>query len=193
MTNRPYPCAKEKVGSSTVSSSSVASSASTSSGSAAPTGTGCAYLGDSSFAPVTSESMSDSSGGVNWGVSSICKVKVPPQRDFYVRVYVLCGGKGAAPRVRSRSESPKVPSGHSLLFANVFGCELDLLELETQLPLPEAFHTALLQHQKLQIECGPAWWKVTPSGNSKQTAERAKEGAEDTPACSRCVQQGSSV
>ena len=38
---------------------------------------------------------------------------------------------------------------------DVFGCELDLLELETQLPLPEAFHTALLQQRKLQIVVRP--------------------------------------
>ena len=50
-----------------MSSSSVASSASASSGSAAPTGTGCAYLGDRSFDPVASESMSDSSGGGSAG------------------------------------------------------------------------------------------------------------------------------
>ena len=30
---------------------------------------------------------------------------------------------------------------------DVFGCEVDLIELDTQLPLPEAFHTALLQQK----------------------------------------------
>ena len=61
------------MGSSTVSSSSVASSASSSNGSAAPTGTGCVYLGDSSFAPVTSESMSDSSDGGSAGGCFSCR------------------------------------------------------------------------------------------------------------------------
>ena len=34
---------------------------------------------------------------------------------------------------------------------DVFGCELDLLDLHTQRPLPEAFCTVLLQRPKLQI------------------------------------------
>ena len=34
---------------------------------------------------------------------------------------------------------------------DVFGCELDLLDLHTERPLPEAFHTVLLQRPKLQI------------------------------------------
>ena len=34
---------------------------------------------------------------------------------------------------------------------DVFGCELDLLDLHTQRPLPEVFHTVLLQRPKLQI------------------------------------------
>ena len=38
---------------------------------------------------------------------------------------------------------------------DVFGCEVDLIELDTQLPLPEAFHTALLQQKKLQIVVRP--------------------------------------
>ena len=38
---------------------------------------------------------------------------------------------------------------------DVFGCEVDLIELDTQLPLPEAFHTALLQQRKLQIVVRP--------------------------------------
>ena len=36
-----------------------------------------------------------------------------------------------------------------------FGCELDLLDLHTQQPLPEAFHTVLLQRPKLQIVVRP--------------------------------------
>ena len=39
---------------------------------------------------------------------------------------------------------------------DVFGCEVDLIELDTQLPLSESFRTALLQQQKLQINHSPA-------------------------------------
>jgi len=41
---------------------------------------------------------------------------------------------------------------------DVFGCEVDLIEFDTQLPLPEAFHTALLQPRKPQyfpFSCPP--------------------------------------
>ena len=38
---------------------------------------------------------------------------------------------------------------------DVFGCELDLLDLHTQQLLPEAFHTVLLQRPKLQIVVRP--------------------------------------
>ena len=38
---------------------------------------------------------------------------------------------------------------------DVFGCELDLLDLHTQQPLPEAFRTALLQRPQLQIVVRP--------------------------------------
>ena len=38
---------------------------------------------------------------------------------------------------------------------DVFGCEVDLIEFDTQLPLPEAFHTALMQQRKLQIVVRP--------------------------------------
>ena len=38
---------------------------------------------------------------------------------------------------------------------DVFGCELDLIEFDTQLPLPEAFHAALIQQRKLQIVVRP--------------------------------------
>ena len=37
----------------------------------------------------------------------------------------------------------------------VFGCEIDLIEPATQLPLSEDFHTALLQQNKLQIITRP--------------------------------------
>ena len=37
----------------------------------------------------------------------------------------------------------------------VFGCEADLFEPDTQLPLSEDFHTALLQRNKLQIIIRP--------------------------------------
>ena len=38
---------------------------------------------------------------------------------------------------------------------DVFGCELDLLDLHTQQPLTEAFHTVLLQRPQLQIVVRP--------------------------------------
>ena len=38
---------------------------------------------------------------------------------------------------------------------DVFGCEIDLIELDTQLPLSEAFHTVLLQQKRLQIIVRP--------------------------------------
>ena len=37
----------------------------------------------------------------------------------------------------------------------VFGCELELLDLHTQQPLTEAFHTVLLQRPQLQIVVRP--------------------------------------
>ena len=36
-----------------------------------------------------------------------------------------------------------------------FGCEVDLIDFTTQLPLPAAFHTALMQQRKLQIVVRP--------------------------------------
>ena len=38
---------------------------------------------------------------------------------------------------------------------DVFGCEVDLIELDTQLPLLDTFHTVLLQQRKLQIIVRP--------------------------------------
>ena len=38
---------------------------------------------------------------------------------------------------------------------DAFGCELDLLDLHTQQPLTEAFHTVLLQRPQLQIVVRP--------------------------------------
>ena len=38
---------------------------------------------------------------------------------------------------------------------DVFGCEVNLIELDTQLPVSEAFHTALQQQKKLQIIVRP--------------------------------------
>ena len=38
---------------------------------------------------------------------------------------------------------------------DVFGCELELLDLHTQQPLPEAFRTVLLQRPQLQIAVRP--------------------------------------
>ena len=38
---------------------------------------------------------------------------------------------------------------------DVFGCEVELIDFATQLPLPAAFHTALMQQRKLQIVVRP--------------------------------------
>ena len=55
---------------------------------------------------------------------------------------------------------------------DVFGCEVDLIDFATQLPLPAAFHTALMQQRKLQMWFGHVWWKATQSGNSKKVTTR---------------------
>ena len=52
------------------------------------------------------------------------------------------------------------------------GCELELLNLQNQQLLPEAFRTVLLQRPKLQIVVRP-WWMDIPSGSSRMTARRA--------------------
>ena len=52
---------------------------------------------------------------------------------------------------------------------DVFGCELELLSLHTQQPLPEAFRTVLLQRPQLQI----VGWMDIPSGSSRKTARKA--------------------
>ena len=54
---------------------------------------------------------------------------------------------------------------------DVFGCELELLNLQTQQPLPEAFRTELLHRPQLQIVVRPCM--VIPSGSSRMTARRA--------------------
>ena len=56
---------------------------------------------------------------------------------------------------------------------DVFGCELDLLDLHTQQLLPEAF-TVLLQRPKLQIVARPCM--VDASGSSKLTIGKAAQG-----------------
>ena len=38
---------------------------------------------------------------------------------------------------------------------DVFGCEVDLIELDTQLPVSGAFHTVLLRQKKLQVVVRP--------------------------------------
>ena len=63
---------------------------------------------------------------------------------------------------------------------DVFGCEVDLIELDTQLPLSESFRTALLQQQKLQIivrdgrESYPKAIRV-PVNPRKEIADRAMQ------------------
>ena len=58
---------------------------------------------------------------------------------------------------------------------DVFGCEVDLIELDTQSPLSEAFHTVLLQQKKLQIIVRPCLEEATLSGNSKRVTERLQQ------------------
>ena len=53
----------------------------------------------------------------------------------------------------------------------VFGCELELLDLREQQPLSEAFRTVLLQRPQLQIVVRPCMG--IPSGISRQTAKKA--------------------
>ena len=55
--------------------------------------------------------------------------------------------------------------------SDVFGCELELLNLQNQQPLPEAFRTVLLQRPQLQIVVRPCMG--IPSGSSRMTARRA--------------------
>ena len=50
--------------------------------------------------------------------------------------------------------SAQIPAGDqwpTVSDLDVFGCELELLNLQTQQPLPEAFRTGLLQRPQLQI------------------------------------------
>ena len=53
---------------------------------------------------------------------------------------------------------------------DVFGCELELLDLHKQQPLSETFRTVLLQ--RLQTVVRP-YEKDIPSGSSRQTARKA--------------------
>ena len=56
---------------------------------------------------------------------------------------------------------------------DVFGFELELLNLQTQQLLPEAFRTVLLQRPQLQIAVRPCMVEGIPSGSSRMTARRA--------------------
>ena len=72
---------------------------------------------------------------------------------------------------------------------DVFGCELDLLDLRTQQPLPEAFRTALLQRPQPQIVVRPCmvdghsiffFPRVrTPCGHGAQVIIEGKEKQSD--------------
>ena len=56
---------------------------------------------------------------------------------------------------------------------DVFGCELDLLDLHTQQPLPEAFRTVLLQRPQLQIVVRPCMADGHSIWQSRKTEGKA--------------------
>ena len=65
---------------------------------------------------------------------------------------------------------------------DVFGCELELLSLHTQQPLPEAFRTVLLQRPQLQIvvrlcmEDGHSIWQFQEDGKEKLPQSCSRPG-----------------
>ena len=56
---------------------------------------------------------------------------------------------------------------------DVFGCELELLNLQTQQPLPEAFRTELLHRPQLQIVVRPCMVDGHSIWQFQETARRA--------------------
>ena len=64
---------------------------------------------------------------------------------------------------------------------DVFGCEVDLIDFATQLLLPAALHTALMQQRKLQIVVRPCMVKATQFGNSKKVITRTAPKQFESP------------
>ena len=89
---------------------------------------------------------------------------MPPHQDRYevsLELVTIAGTEYAMQADLSHYEDVAELEDDILCFLptvsdlEVFGCELDLLDLNTQQPLPEAFRTALLQRPQLQIVVRP--------------------------------------
>ena len=89
---------------------------------------------------------------------------MPPHQDRYevrLELVTIAGTEHAMQADLSHCEDVAELEDDILCFLptvsdlDVFGCELDLLDLHTQQPLPEAFHTVLLQRPQLQIVVRP--------------------------------------
>ena len=104
---------------------------------------------------------------------------MPPHQDRYevrLELVTIAGTEHAMQADLSHCEDVAELEDDILCFLptvsdlDVFGCELDLLDLHTQQPLPEAFHTVLLQRPQLQIV---AWSTDIPSSSSRKTERKA--------------------
>ena len=89
---------------------------------------------------------------------------MPPHQDRYevsLELVTIAGTEYAMQADLSQYEDVAELEDDILCFLptvsdlDVFGCELDLLDLHTQQPLPEAFRTVLLQRPQLQIVVRP--------------------------------------
>ena len=91
-------------------------------------------------------------------------------------MYVLCGGKGT-------SESPKVPSDRQFFLPTVsdlevFGCELDPIASDTQLPLQDPTRSTLKKHSFKWLS-DSAWKKGTQSLLLSTNAPSCRGGVGD--------------
>ena len=76
----------------------------------------------------------------------------------------------------------------------VFGCEVDLFEPDTQLPLSENFHTTLLQQSKLQILVRPCMEEghslpqgcLSPHQSTQRDSRQSVLRSADASTCSYC-------
>ena len=107
---------------------------------------------------------------------------MPPHQDRYevsLELVTIAGTEYAMQADLSHYEDVAELEDDILCFLptvsslDVFGCELDLLDLHTQQPLPEAFRTMLLQRPQLQIVVRPCMVDDIPSGSSRKTARKA--------------------
>ena len=103
---------------------------------------------------------------------------IPPHPDRYevsLELVTIAGTEYATQADLSHCEDVAELEDDILCFLptvsdlDVFGCELDLLDLHTQQLLPEAFRTALLQRPQLQIVVR----LCIPSGSSRKTERKA--------------------